>query len=190
MRVQPPTATAKIRQEFEADVPLDRLKLHPDNPNQGDLGALMESMAVNGFGGALWVQRSTSYVLDGNHRLIAAREFGLTVADVLWMDVDDETATRLLIASDRIARLGLHDQAILFDQLSGLAQTDVGLAGTGYDGDDLDRLLRDLAMDGDLPSDRPERAQSFNVTVRCRDAAEQTEALQRLLALGFEARAR
>jgi hypothetical protein len=106
------------------------------------------------------------------------------------MYVDDETATRLLIASDRIARLGLHDQAQLFDLLSGLAQTDEGLAGTGYDGDDLDRLLRDLATDGDVAAERPERAQAFNVTIRCRDRDEQTEALQRLLALGFEARAR
>jgi ParB-like chromosome segregation protein Spo0J len=179
-----------VDQEYEADVALDRLKLHPDNPNQGDLGALMESIAVNGWAGAVWAQRSTGYVLDGNHRLIAAREFKLAAVPVIWLDVDDAQAIRLAIAANRIARLGLDDQAILADLLSQLATTDAGVAGTGYDSDDLDRLLKDLAGDVDQ-LDMPEpKGKPFTVQIICRDRDEQTEALQRLRALGFEAKAK
>ena len=45
------------------------LKPHPKNPNQGDLGAVHESIETNGFFGSIVVQRSTNIILVGHHRL-------------------------------------------------------------------------------------------------------------------------
>lgn len=53
-------------------VPANRLRRHPDNPRQGAVGSIMESIAVNGWHGVIVAQRSSSYILVGNHRWEAA----------------------------------------------------------------------------------------------------------------------
>lgn len=139
--------TATIINDEHELVPLDRLTMHPANPRQGDVGAVCASIEAHGFFGALVVQRSTGHVLAGNHRLKAAKQLGMPEVPVTWVDVDDETATRILLADNRTSDLGTYDNDALAELLKGLAATDKGLDGLGYDGDDLDALLGDLARD-------------------------------------------
>jgi len=117
---------------------------HPKNPRQGDVGAIAESIAVNGFYGSLVVQKSTSHVCAGNHRLLAAVQLGYEKVPVTWIDVDDETAERILLVDNRSNELASNDPTALAELLTELAGSQ-GLEGTGYDGDDLDELLADLA---------------------------------------------
>lgn len=132
-----------LPQQYEmVDVKL--LKRHPRNPNQGDYGAIAESIETNGFFGALVVQRSTGRVLVGNHRLQVAQDQGIAELPVLYVDVDDERALRILLADNRTARLGHDALDLLGDLLVELAMSEDGLAGTGYNGDDLDDVLREL----------------------------------------------
>lgn len=63
---------------------------------------------------------------------------------VIWVDVDDERARRILVADNRTTRLGHDDPEALASLLTELAETEGGLDGTGFDGDDLDALLVDL----------------------------------------------
>lgn len=131
-------------------VPTDRLTLHPKNPRQGDVGGIYESISENGFYGTLVVQRSTGYVLVGNHRLIAAREAGLEEVPVFYVDVDDERALRILLVDNRTNDRASYNEAELTDLLKALSEDSrEGLSGTGYDGEDLDRLLADLERDTD-----------------------------------------
>lgn len=130
--------------DFEM-VEIGRLKTHERNVNQGDLGAVIESIKANGFFGSLVVQRSTGKILAGNHRYQAAQTLGYDRLPVTWVDIDDERALRILLADNRTARLGNDDPNALAALLVELAGTDEALAGTGFDGDDLDRLLNDLA---------------------------------------------
>ena len=44
------------------------LRPHPRNPRRGDVDAIEESIAENGFYGCVVAQRSTGYILAGNHR--------------------------------------------------------------------------------------------------------------------------
>jgi ParB-like chromosome segregation protein Spo0J len=68
MPKKPAKAKAKIiNQEYEL-VPTGRLRPHPRNVNRGDLAVIAESIAQNGFYGAVVAQRSTGYILAGNHR--------------------------------------------------------------------------------------------------------------------------
>jgi hypothetical protein len=129
-------------------VPVGKLTTHPANPRQGDIGAVAASIDAHGFYGALVVQRSTGHVLAGNHRLLAARQLKMKRVPVVWVDVDDEQATRILLADNRTSDLGTYDNAALADLLKTLATTDRGLDGIGYDGDDLDALLLDLGSEG------------------------------------------
>lgn len=122
---------------------LDELTPHPANPRQGDVGAIHESIEANGFYGAVIVQKSTGYVLAGNHRMQAAAHAGATSLPVIEVDVDDTTATRILLADNRTNDVATYDQDALAGLLKSLAE-DGGLAGSGYDGDDVDALLRSL----------------------------------------------
>jgi hypothetical protein len=135
-------------------VPTSRLKHHPRNPRRGDVDRIAESMDVNGVFGALVVQRSTCHVLAGNHRLKAARKLGIETLPVTWVDVDDATAHRILLADNRTSDLGSYDDTQLAELLQAL-DNDGGLLGTGYDGDDLAELLAGLEPPEDLPPRDP-----------------------------------
>jgi len=126
-------------------VPLAALKPHHRNVNQGDFGAIAESIESNGFFGTLVANRRTGRILVGNHRYHVAKAQGFAEVPVAWVDVSDEEELRILLADNRTARLGSDNEAALAELLSELIATDVGLIGTGFDGDDLDRLIADLA---------------------------------------------
>ena len=130
--------------DFEM-VPVGRLKTHPRNVNQADLGAVIESIKEHGFYGSLTVQRGTSFVLAGNHRLLAARQLGFDLLPVTWVDVSDEAALRLMLVDNRTTRLGNDNPAALAELLAELAATDKGLIGTAFALEDLQVLLDDLA---------------------------------------------
>jgi DNA modification methylase len=117
-------------------VATEDLTLHPDNARRGDVGTIAHSLAENGMYSPLVVQRSTSYVLAGNHTLMAARQLGWTEVDVVYVDVDDERATRIMLSANRTADLGGYDDALLLELLQGLPD----LEGTGYDDDALRAL--------------------------------------------------
>lgn len=111
-----------VKQSYEL-VDVGRLTPHPDNPRRGDLGVLVDSIDADGFDGAVVAQ-----LLAGNHRLMAACEHGLTVLPVVWVDVDDEAALRILLVDNRSNDLADYDQDALAVLLVGLED----LAGTGY----------------------------------------------------------
>jgi DNA modification methylase len=116
------------------------------------LGAILESINENGFYGSIVAQRSTGFILAGNHRYQAALQAGASEVPVTWVDVDDARALRILLADNRTTRLGHDNEQALAELLKELAD-DGGLAGTGYDGDDLDELLKELGEEPTQPAD-------------------------------------
>jgi hypothetical protein len=130
-------------------VPHGSVRPHPRNPRRGDIGAVKESVDVNGFFGALVVQRSTGYILAGNHRWRAAGEVGMDQIPVIWVDVDDATATRVLLADNRTSDLGTYDDAALAALVQSVASDAGTLLGTGYTDADLDELLAALTPPGE-----------------------------------------
>jgi DNA modification methylase len=132
-----------LNQQYEL-TPLERLKPHPRNPNLGDEGALAESIDQNGFYGAIIAQASTGHIIAGNHRYRDALVRGSKTIPVIWADMTDETALRIVTADNRITRLGREDEMLLANLLKELAETENGLLGTGFNGDDLENLLASL----------------------------------------------
>ncbi len=130
----------KIINESVEMVSLDKLSPHPSNPRKGNVQDLARSFQVNGFYGVIVAQRSTGHILAGNHRLMAAREEGADEIPVAWVDCDDEEARRILLADNRLSDLATYDDDALLALLEDLAQTDLGLDGTGYDDSFLDEL--------------------------------------------------
>lgn len=122
-------------------LPLDSLIQHPDNANNGDLDALEQSIRVNGFYQPILVQKSTHYIIAGNHRYVIAIRLNMPTVPAIVLDVDDEQAKRMMLADNRITRLGYDDEAALADLLQDLYATDMSLAGTGYSHHDYTSLL-------------------------------------------------
>ena len=82
-------------------VTITELKQHPRNARTGDLRKIKESIRTNGWRGVIVVQRSTNYVLAGNHRMIAASQLGYTELPVHYVDIDDTAATRYMLADNK-----------------------------------------------------------------------------------------
>lgn len=136
-RTPKPLITAPENEPF---VEAARLTRHPQNPRKGDLDGIEASMRRNGWFGVVVAQRSTGHILVGNHRFIVWTErLGHeSIPLVQWLDVDDETALRILAADNRTSDLGGYDEKALAELLSSLASD---LGGTGYAVGDLDALL-------------------------------------------------
>ena len=124
-------STVVINQRHE-QVAVEKLTPHPRNPRKGDVEAIRQSIVVNGFYGVLVAQRSTRHILVGNHRYQAAVQAGIERVPVVWVDVDDEAALRILLADNRTNDLATYDDKELGALLEELLGTDLGLAGTGY----------------------------------------------------------
>ena len=137
-----------LTQEFEA-VPVGDLQPHPDNPRLGQTELIADSIRAHGFFGACVVQRRTGHILVGNHRWMAAQESGESEVPVLWVDVDDEQAKRILIADNRTSELAGWDDKKLADVLGELAVTATGLEGLAFNEDDLAALLELDVEDSD-----------------------------------------
>ena len=141
------------------------LRTHPRNPRRGDLEAIAESIQHNGWFGVLVVQRSTGYILVGNHRYQAGRlggaHFGIGADDdddrtpfepitsfpSMVIDVDDRTALRILLADNRASDVATYDVERLIatlDELRGADDLEDPLVGSLFDDEAADDLLRSL----------------------------------------------
>ena len=126
-------------QRYEV-VPLDRLTPHPDNPRRGSVEDIADSVDANGWYGALVVQQSTGRILVGNHRWQVLKERGKTTVPVIWLDVDDDRARRILLADNRTNDRATYDENALLSLLEDMATSADALAGTGYGMDELEDL--------------------------------------------------
>lgn len=132
---------------------LSELQPHPQNPRQGDVGAIHTSIEANGFYGALVVQKSSGFVLAGNHTLLAARDSGAVKVPILELDVDDETALKILLVDNRSSDLATYDDPMLLGILAALNEH-ASLVGTGYEESDLEALNR-VVNDPFVPPEEP-----------------------------------
>ncbi|WP_433661065.1 DNA modification methylase [Nocardia sp. CA-128927] len=124
---------------------VDRLRTFEGNPRRGNVDAIAQSLDATGQYRPVVVNEGTltgraMEVLAGNHTLLAARQLGWEELAVGIIDVDEQTARRIVAADNRTADLGDYDHAALFELLDGLDD----LAGTGYSPDDFDKLVAEI----------------------------------------------
>lgn len=120
---------------------MEEIDPHPENANVGNVEAIVESIRVNGFYAPIIVQASTGFIIAGNHRYQAAKKLGYESVPVVYLDVDDDEAKRIMVADNRTTRLGHDDTELLATLLEDLGDTELGLMGTGYSHADLQTLI-------------------------------------------------
>lgn len=176
------------------------------NARRGDVDAIKASIIANGIYRPIIINKGTYTdrpleVLAGNHTLQAMRQIAeenpedksWQTVDVWQVDVDDDRATRIVLADNRTADLGDYDNTELKELLQ---LVDHDLDGTGYDYDDLEDIAERLNPSDDgsiLPepgdAENEDMNMSYAVVVECEDENEQTELLEKFMEEGLKCKA-
>lgn len=141
---------------------LDELVRLPRNPKLHDLGEIHQAYDEFGFLERVVINDVTGRMIAGHGRVDALQQRKASGAeppgnvgvagDDMWLvpadhvDVPEEKEEAAALALNKIGELGGWDEVVLASVLADItAQGGVSLAGTGFDEDDLDGILRDLA---------------------------------------------
>ena len=138
--------------------PIERLVDYARNPRRNDHAVDRMCSAIKEFGFRIpVVARSDGTVVDGHLRLKAARQLGLsTVPVVLADELTDAQVKAFRLLANRSANWADWDDELLHLELGELSNVEFPLELTGFDQDELNKLLQIGAdLDGD-PDDAPE----------------------------------
>lgn len=156
------------------EVPIDSLVPDPANPRRmaaRELEALTRSMSEFGFIDPVIARKETRVVIGGHQRLVAARKLGLKTVPAIFLEISEEKARLLNVALNKIS--GEFDEELLAQLLASLEGTpELDLSHSGFDGAEIDELLRSLETRG--KRDRPE---CLDLDVALRAAYENPRAL-------------
>lgn len=131
--------------------PINTYRPHPENYNNGDVEEVMDSIIHNGMYRPIYVQRSSGFIIAGNHTWLACAELGADEAPFVVLDVDDLTALRILVADNEIARKAKADTGQLVALLERVQSMEGSLMGTGVKDHELEqlKLLNDTPLDAE-----------------------------------------
>ena len=165
---------------------IEELHFYPGNAKRGDVPSIMESLEENEQAAPVIVQKSTGFIIAGNHTVMAAKEAGWEEIDVCVIDVDDRRALKLNLALNRTSDKGSYD-AIARASLLSMLEGDY--EGTGYDPADVEKftkIMEDLPEPGDADTDDFEHV--WGVIITCPSEEDQTTLLQRFHSEGLNVR--
>jgi hypothetical protein len=163
-------ATDERRIEY---IPLAELltRLHPRNPKQHDIGAIVQSYQHHGYVANGVLDSRTGLFLAGHGRIKALARMkqqgmeaphGIRNGGADWLvpvqvgyeSESDEAALAYLAADNKLTELGGWDEPALAELLQEIHDSgEVALEASGFDADDLDTLLNDLGMRGEPTPD-------------------------------------
>lgn len=168
--------------------PISQLKFYPGNARRGDIDLIAESLERLGQYKPVVVNTGgkepelANTILAGNHTVMAAQRLGWDSVDVHLVDLDADTAKRVVIVDNRSNDVSTYDAEELVNLLTELPD----LEATGFDRDELDAMLEALDdLDEEAP-DRPAdpKPDGFNLLIECDSVEEQQRIKSRLLAEG------
>lgn len=152
---------------------IDSLNAYHLNPRRGDTEAVGNSVDALGQYKAIVANKGTKSkggytreILAGNHTWRAMKERGHTEILVHWVDVDDQTAKKIVVNDNRTSDLATNDDHVLAEILSSMDDMD-GVAYTPYDLEVLASLLEDeVIKDDDLQDALDESDQAGWPTIK------------------------
>ena len=134
----PETTPVKLSTISAVTININTISPYEGNARQGDVGAISESLTVNGQYRPIVVNKRDNTILVGNHTWQAARSLGWDQIAVTFVDVDEDEARKIVLVDNRTADLATYDTDALIAMLNANRHD---LHGTGFDGDDLDDLI-------------------------------------------------
>lgn len=143
------------------ELKISTLTPYKGNPRRGDVDLIAKSLETTGQYRAIVVNKGTLTgraleVLAGNHTLRAARKLGWKTILGHVIDVDAETAQRIMLADNRLNDIAGYDNPALLQILQTIPTDE--LIGTGYDDAAITDLLTEIDQFGPehMPEERDE----------------------------------
>lgn len=159
------------------------LKGFPGNARRGDVEKIRDSIRENGgLYTALIVQRSTGYVVIGNHTFAAAKAEGFDLVPVHFMDWDDRQARHVNLRDNKISDDATYSIDALIEQLTA---DDVDLALAGWTPDELDELIAPPEEDPEDDVDPVKSLDGLGVLIMARSPEHQDVIIAELDAAGY-----
>ncbi len=128
------------------EVEVDSLKEYPDNPRQGDILKISESLNQHGQYRPLTVNKRDNTILTGNHTWKAMKQLGWETCIVTYVDVDDLQAKKIVLVDNRLGDIAGYDDELLSKMLQEIVDSGDYL-GTGFNANEIDELLQDMEVD-------------------------------------------
>lgn len=121
------------------------LKAWENNPRKNDkaVEGVARSIQKFGFGAPILARKSNMEVIAGHTRLKAAAKLGLHKVPVRILDLDADQAHMLALADNRLGENAEWDDELLTAVLADLKQKGEDLDISGFESEELDRLLGD-----------------------------------------------
>jgi ParB-like chromosome segregation protein Spo0J len=131
--------------------PIDEVTPAPYNFNNGDLDAITQSVETSGMYRPIYVQRSSGHIIAGNHTWMACKALGADTVPIVFLDVDDVQAKRIMVADNQTANLAQPDNGLLMALLDEINDEAGDLTGTGFTDRDLEtlRALNEIPLETD-----------------------------------------
>jgi len=131
-------------------VALEDLKLYPKNPRKGNIDLIAESLEAYGLYKPI-TANADGTILAGNHTYQAAQKLGWEEIQVVFVDVDDQTAARIVAIDNKASDDGTYDEELLVSLLKEIDD----LTATGYSVDEVDDLIASIE-EANTPQISPE----------------------------------
>jgi len=129
---------ANIKVGQVASVPINSLEAYPTNPRRGDIDSIALSLKAHGQYRPIVVQYGTNFILAGNHTYKAAKKLGWKKIKITYIEVDETTARRIVLADNRLTDLAGYNEPLLKSLLQALPELD----GTGFTASEVETLDR------------------------------------------------
>jgi hypothetical protein len=166
-------------------IPLAELltRLHPRNPKDHDISAIVASYKYHGFVASGVIDSRTGLFLAGHGRIKALARMkqqgmeapnGIRNGGADWLvpvqtgyeSESDDAALAYLANDNRLTELGGWDEPALAELLQEIHNSgEIALEASGFDADDLDTLLNDLGMMGSFEIDKEAKPNPRNLPI-------------------------
>jgi ParB-like chromosome segregation protein Spo0J len=127
------------------EVSIDDLRPDPANPRRisdAQIEALTRSLQQFGFVQPVLARSEDKTAIGGHQRLVAARRLGYRTVPTVFLDITLEQARLLNLGLNKIS--GDWDNELLARLLSDLSTEEVDLSLSGFDDDEVSKLLKSL----------------------------------------------
>jgi len=124
-------------------VDTDSLVEFPNNPRTSNMEGILESVKLHGQYRPLTVNKNNNQILTGNHTWLAMKQLGISKCAVMFVDVDEITAKKIVLVDNKTNELATYDKELMVDMLTEMMELGK-LLGTGYSADEADDILAGL----------------------------------------------
>lgn len=128
------------------EIDIDLLNEYPNNPRQGDIPMISESLNQHGQYRPLTVNKRDMTILTGNHTWKAMKQLGWKTCIVTYVDVDETQAKKIVVVDNRLGDIAGYDDELLSSMLQEIVDSGDYL-GTGFNAREIDELLQSIDVD-------------------------------------------